>query len=124
MNARKIYFTQTALKTLRKIGYETEKRWGKRQAKHYLQALIDQSHALPSENSKKLEKEDESIQSLSMQRIQHHYVAFRTLSDGSIAIGGFLHERMDLPNRLKELQGMSQREIHSIEVGLKTPANT
>jgi toxin ParE1/3/4 len=35
-------------------------------------------------------------------RYQRHYIFFRQLGQGNIGVIAVLHERMDLPNRLKE----------------------
>lgn len=35
-------------------------------------------------------------------RYEHHYVFFRVLDDGNLGVMSILHERMDIPARLRE----------------------
>jgi len=109
------YLTKTALNTLKKIGRDTEKCWGKVQARRYLDSLLKGSYEL-IDSYKRLPCRTEmtSNTGLFLHQIHHHYVAFKIIRENEIAVIAYLHESMDIPTRLKEFQEMSAIEISTL----------
>lgn len=113
--------TPTALNTIRKVGRDTAREWGKAQADKYLtelrkgcQECADRYKSFPA-------REDYvGAANLSLHHVGHHYIAFRPIGDNEVAIAGVLYEGMDIPNRLKELQTMTGQEIAAIAESLRS----
>lgn len=117
----RVFMTQTALNTIRKVGRDTAREWGKAQADKYLgelregcQQCADRYKGFPART------DYVGGADLSLHHVGHHYIAFRSISDHEVAIAGILYEGMDIPNRLKELQSMTQHEIAIIESSLES----
>lgn len=115
-----VYITRLALAHIRHIGRRTEKERGKAQAHKYLselraglQACADRHKQFPARSHQVGESH------LCLNHVRHHYIAFQVLDEGEVAIAGVLHENMDIPNRLMELQAMSRQEIEAIEAEIK-----
>ena len=116
----RFYMTPTALNTIRKVGRDTAREWGKAQANKYhtelrkgCQECADSYKSFPA-------REDYvGAVNLSLHHVGHHYIAFRPIGDNEVTIAGVLYEGVDIPNRLKELQSMTQQEIAVITASTK-----
>lgn len=91
-----------------KIWRDTSETWGDAQAETYIRGLhahlqrlcdnrliwrrLPQRLAVPVDIKRKAY----------FSRYEHHYVFFRELDNGDLGVMSILHERMDLPVRLKE----------------------
>ena len=91
-----------------KIWRATFDAWGEKQADGYILGLhahlqrlcedrllwrqLPQSLAVPADIKRQVY----------FSRYQHHYLFFRELENGDLGVMSILHERMDLPVRLKE----------------------
>ena len=109
--------TKTARAHLEKIIRDTARQWGYEQAVIYRHALSVGFQEI-AKNHKKFNSpyRDDMAKGtdFSLHHIEHHYIAFQAHGGNSVIIVGILPERMNIPERLKELQSMSQHEIDTI----------
>lgn len=115
---RKTYrMTATAEAQLKKAVRDTKQAWGIKQARKYAADLlagfqfIAENHA--SLNAPHRDELAEGT-AFSIHLIGHRYIAFQVHDQDTIIIVGLFHESMDIPTRLKELQGLAQHEIDSL----------
>ncbi len=96
----KIY--KTAQKQLMEIWRYTNKNWGKEQADKYIFELHNAIEKISSspEAWKKITYED--IRNVFYFKYKKHFVFIKILSSQSIGIISILHEKMNLPERLKD----------------------
>ena len=80
----------------------TEQTWGEEQADKYVRGLIEAIHAAVGKRHRWRRLKDEAVSGVFGIRFQHHYVFFRELSDGTLGVISVLHEKMDIPARLRE----------------------
>ena len=109
--------TPTARAHLEKAVCDTGKQWGAPQARKYLDAfrkglqdLADHHRTLHSPHRAELV----AGTAFSIHLVEHRYVAFQVHDAKAIIIAGVFHESMDIPNRLQELQNMTQPEIDAL----------
>ena len=76
--------------------------WGKEQADLYLRSLVERMHHLPLERPHWRPLADHRLPGIGFVRHQHHSVSFRELSPDMIGVITVLHERMNLPSRIRE----------------------
>lgn len=91
-----------------KIWHDTVEAWGEKQAVTYitglhahLQRLCD-DRAIWRKLPQKLAVPADVKREAYFSRYEHHYVFFRELDNGDLGVMSILHERMDVPVRLKE----------------------
>jgi toxin ParE1/3/4 len=80
----------------------TEQMWGEEQADRYVRGLAEAIHAAVGKRHRWRRLMDEALKGVFFIRFQHHYVFFRELSDGTLGVISVLHEKMDIPARLRE----------------------
>ena len=104
----KIY--PAARRRIIEIQQYTDKTWGERQADRYVRGLYNTIEE--AANSKHLWRkvEHKEVKGIFFVRYQHHYIFFRELSEGVLGVVDVLHERMDIPNRLKDIVNSSCRQ--------------
>ncbi|HEY0124780.1 MAG TPA: type II toxin-antitoxin system RelE/ParE family toxin [Rhizobium sp.] len=91
-----------------RIWIDTTERWGETQADKYIVGL--HAHLLQLSKTKALWRRlppnlvaTASIKtSVFLSRYERHYIFFRELPSGKIGVMSILHERMDMPARLRE----------------------
>ena len=76
--------------------------WGEDQADLYLRNLIERIHALPQEAPHWRPLADKELPGVWFVRHHCHYIFFRELKPGLIGVISVLHEKMDLPARIRE----------------------
>ena len=64
------------------------------------------------------------LMGFSIHRVEHRYVAFQVHDAKTIIIAGFFHESMDIPNRLLELQSMTQPEMDALKRRIASAGST
>jgi plasmid stabilization system protein ParE len=107
--------TPTALKDLRRIGSEGRARWGAernatymRDLKRGFQHIADRHDALPERP--KLT----GASGLRLHRVGRHYIVFVVLTPDHVAITSVLHDHMDVPARLREMQALTDIEVGDV----------
>ena len=121
---RKTYrLTQTAEAQLKMAIRSTKERWGIAQARTYSADLlagfqyIAENHAdFHSPHRDALAKDTDLLIHL----VAHRYIAFQSHDQDTVIIVGIFHESMDMPNRLKDLQRMTQNEVATIKRDIET----
>jgi toxin ParE1/3/4 len=91
-----------AKKQLIKIWLYTEEKWGEEQANLYINGLYCslEEMALSPKLWKKINYE--KMNNVYYHRYKKHFIFFRLLNTNSIGVISILHEKMNLPERLKE----------------------
>jgi len=112
---RKTYrLTTTARAQLEKAVRETKQTWGMDQARKYSAAFLEGLQHL-AENHRQFNAPHRKAlaegTAFSVSLIEHRYVAFREVDKETIVVAGIFHESMDIPARLRELQGLTLHEI-------------
>ncbi|WP_237154443.1 type II toxin-antitoxin system RelE/ParE family toxin [Oryzibacter oryziterrae] len=87
---------------------DTAEKWGEDQAEAYIRGLHMYLQKLASNRMlwrrlpRKLTVPPELARDAYFSRYEHHFVFFRLLDDGAIGVMSILHERMNIPVRLRE----------------------
>jgi toxin ParE1/3/4 len=90
-----------AVRDIEQIWTYTAERWGAAQAERYVRSIRDLCAALASGERVGTDASDVR-RSYRKIRAGRHVVFFRFQPDGSVEIVRILHERMDMPARLRE----------------------
>ena len=85
----------------------TLEQWNEAQADAYIHALVEAAQKIPEQRRHWRRVPHKSLRGVWFVRFQHHYVFFRELKDGVIGVISILHEKMDIPARLKEDDGQN-----------------
>jgi plasmid stabilization system protein ParE len=91
-----------------RIWHDTSDRWGEGQADTYIRGLhshlerLCKSRLVWRKLPQKLAVPSDVTRKAFFSRYEHHYVFFRELDNGDLGIMSILHEKMDLPVRLRE----------------------
>lgn len=97
---------------------ESKQKWGHKRAEKYrVEFLAGLQHIADSHqtfNSPHREELDVGT-AFTIHLVEHRYVAFQEHDKNTIIIAGIFHESMDIPTRLRELQGMTQHEIDALK---------
>ncbi len=109
----RIVLTPTASEHFRDILIYTKKKYGIEQM-HKYSAMLKKGFAEIAANhqnevGKRLDWKNNI--GFELQHIQHYYVVYKIISDNIFVIAAIFHHSMDIPERLKELQRLSQKEI-------------
>ncbi len=97
----KIY--KKARRQLIQIWHYTENTWGENQADSYIRGL---HRAMENAAGNRLVWRPvihDELKGVFFIRYKKHYIFFRELSHGELGILDVLHERMDIPSRLKDM---------------------
>lgn len=93
------------------IWHYTLEEWGQKQAEKYITGLHNHLQALSTKKKPWRNLPDTLVIPPDLKtrayfsKYEHHYIFFRELSDGKIGVMSILHEKSDLPVRLrKDLQ--------------------
>jgi toxin ParE1/3/4 len=98
--AAKIY--SSARERLLEIWDYTESTWNADQADKYVRGLVQAINEAHGERQSWRRVTDNALKGVFFIRHRHHYIFFRTLSKGTLGVISILHEKMDIPSRLKE----------------------
>lgn len=91
-----------------KIWQDTADKWGEAQAITYIRGLhahlqrLAENQLIWRKLPQRLAIPADVKREAFFSRYEHHYLFFRVLSNGDLGVMSILHERMDLPVRLKE----------------------
>lgn len=109
--------TPTAAAYYRKIMRYTKRVHGPDQVKKYAKQLKDGFKNLPDRHADSVNQREDmkAGTGFELQHIQHHYAVYKIIKDDTCVIAAILHDEMNIPERLKELQDMSWHEISLIE---------
>ncbi|WP_395746392.1 type II toxin-antitoxin system RelE/ParE family toxin [Prosthecobacter sp.] len=80
----------------------TEKKWGEKQADTYVRELVAEIETVSGQRHRWRPVLDASLKAIYFFRHRHHYVFFRELSKKRLGVISVLHEKMDIPARLRE----------------------
>jgi toxin ParE1/3/4 len=94
-------FRPAAVRDLDQIWTWTADRWGAAQAERYLHAIRDACTALAGGEHTGTDASD-IRPGYRKARSGRHLVFFRRLPDGTVEVVRILHQRMDIPSRLRE----------------------
>ncbi|MBB5032836.1 type II toxin-antitoxin system RelE/ParE family toxin [Prosthecobacter vanneervenii] len=83
----------------------TEKKWGEQQADAYVRELVSEIETVSAQRHRWRPVLDEALKGVYFFRHRHHYVFFRELTKRRLGVISVLHEKMDLPARLREDAG-------------------
>ena len=119
--------TPTARAHLEKAVRDTGKQWGAPQARKYLDAfhnglqdLAERHRIFHSPHRGELA----AGTAFSIHLVEHRYVAFQVHDAKTIIIAGIFHESMDIPNRLLELQSMTQPVMDALKRRIASTGST
>jgi plasmid stabilization system protein ParE len=110
--------TPTARAHLEKAVRDTGKQWGIPQARTYLDAFRKGLQDLAERHCNLHSPHRAALAAgtaFSVHLVEHRYVAFQVHDAKTIIIAGIFHESMDIPNRLLELENMTQPEIAALK---------
>ncbi len=97
-----------AEKRLIEIWDYTLNAWGEDQADKYLRRLVLAIHSLPSQKSLWRRFAQKGLSGIFFVRHEHHFIFFRELSTGEIGVITVLHEKMNIPARIREVGSHSE----------------
>jgi plasmid stabilization system protein ParE len=80
----------------------TEKKWSEKQADAYVRELVAEIETVAVQRHRWRPVFDGALQGVYFFRHRHHYVFFRELSKKRLGVISVLHEKMDIPARLRE----------------------
>lgn len=84
------------------IWHYTNETWGEKQADKYIRGLYEAIEKAADNKKIWKEIEHEKFHDIFYIRYERHYVFFRQLSKKTLGVVGILHERRNIPDRLKE----------------------
>lgn len=91
-----------ARRSLLEIWHYSEQHWGESQADKYIRGLHEAiSKAAGDKGSWRVLGQPE-LRDLYYIRYEKHFIFFRLLTTGVLGVISILHEKMDIPNRLRE----------------------
>jgi toxin ParE1/3/4 len=96
------YIYLPARRQLIDIWHYTNQNWGLRQADQYLQGLASAINHIAGHRNLWKKIPHHQIPGIFFISHQHHFIFFRCLSGNRIGIISILHNRQDIPNRLRE----------------------
>ncbi|MCO5118904.1 MAG: type II toxin-antitoxin system RelE/ParE family toxin [Burkholderiaceae bacterium] len=111
------WMTPTARLHVRRAIQETREKWGLHQAGAYRRDLQTGFQKIADEHTtfNAPHREDLAVgTAFTLHLVAHRYVAFQAWR-GDVIIAGLFHERMDIPVRLQELQGLTPQEIDALK---------
>ena len=114
MSQARFYLTETAFKQLDDIIYGTARDHGPDQAEKYKQRQLAGFETIAREHTSLRTAHREALANITPFRlhlVEHHDVVYQSHDEFNVIIVGILHERMDIPARLTQLQSLSRREI-------------
>jgi toxin ParE1/3/4 len=80
----------------------TERKWNEKQADAYVRELVAEIEAVMVQRHRWRPVLDESLKGVYFFRHRHHYIFFRELTKKRVGVISVLHEKMDIPARLRE----------------------
>jgi plasmid stabilization system protein ParE len=115
----KYHITPLAGEHMRNIAREGIRRWGIAQALAYaeqlergFQHIADRHDAFPKRPRLT------GASGLRLHRVGRHYIVFVVLTPDHVAITAVLHDHMDVPARLREVQSLTEQQVGDIRAGL------
>jgi plasmid stabilization system protein ParE len=110
--AARILILPTALDNYRLAIRETARKWSPEQAKKYGRLLRSGVDGIPEAYARVRTKKDERSGKslLRLHKIEHHYVVYIVVDDATFVIAAVLHERVDIPARLLEIERLTDQE--------------
>lgn len=114
--APRVLILPTALDNYRLAVRETARKWSPDQAKKYGRLLRAGFDTIPEAHARVKTKSDERVgKSLfRLHKIEHHYAVYIAVDDKTFVIAAVLHERMDIPARLLEIERLTAREYEAL----------
>lgn len=114
--APRVLILPTALDNYRLAIRETARKWSPEQAKAYGRLLRAGFDGIPEAYARVRTKKDERAgRSLfRIHKIEHHYAVYIVVDDATFIIAAVLHERMDIPARLQEIERLTDREYAAL----------
>lgn len=114
--APRVLILPTALDNYRLAIRETARKWSPEQAKAYGRLLRAGFDGIPEAYARVRTKKDERAgRSLfRIHKIEHHYAVYIVVDDATFIIAAVLHERMDIPARLHEIERLTDREYAAL----------
>lgn len=97
-----VKFLPAAKSRLLEVWAYTESTWGESQADCYLRGLVDSIQQSAELRHRWRPVRDEKLSGPYFIRYQRHYIFFRELSPDTIGVISVLHEKMNIPARLRE----------------------
>ncbi len=87
---------------IKQIWHYTDKTWGEKQADKYVRGLYKAIEKAAGNKNLWKKVEHKEAKGIFFVPYEHHYIFFREMSKGVLGVVNVLHDRMDIPNRLKE----------------------
>jgi len=99
----KYRFSPAADKRQDEIWAYTVQTWGEDQAVRYIKGLHKAIQNAAADPKSWHKVNSPNFPNIFYIRYEKHFIFFRLLSDGVLGVIDILHERMDIPNRLKDI---------------------
>lgn len=80
----------------------TERKWNEKQADAYVRELVAEIETVMVQRHRWRPVMDESLKGVYFFRHRHRYIFFRELTKKRLGVISVLHEKMDIPARLRE----------------------
>ncbi len=91
-----------AKRAIKDIWRYTKKTWDEDQANDYVRGLYQTIEKTADRRTLWRPVPHPQTKGIFFTRYQHHYIFFRELSAGRLGVVSVLHEKIDIPNRLKD----------------------
>ena len=90
-----------AREAIKNIWLYTQQTWGEDQANAYIRGLYDAVQQVAENKMLWRPVPHQHAEGVFFTRYKHHYIFFRELSRGRLGVVSVLHEKMNIPIRLK-----------------------
>jgi len=98
----KFRFYPGANKRLDEIWRYTTEHWDEEQAELYIKGLFDSLEERAMRKHLWRAVRETGFTGVYFFRYEHHFIFFRELDEGEIGVISIIHEKMDIPHRLRE----------------------
>ena len=92
----------TAQNSLIQIWHYTDQKWGDKQADKYIHGIYETVEDISDNKHLWRNLEHRNFKGIFFVRFEYHFIFFRELSPNTLGIVSVLHERMNIPGRLKD----------------------
>ena len=99
MNAR---FYPSARIRLNQIWEYSVEQWGEGEAESYVRGLFEYVASMAARRHEWRPVKHDRFKGVFFVRYRHHFVFFKELGSGALGVISILHEKMDIPQRLRE----------------------
>jgi len=114
--APRVLILPTALDNYRLAVRETARKWSPEQARAYGRLLRVAFDGIPEAYARVRTKKDERVGNslFRLHKIEHNYAVYIVVDDATFVIAAVLHERMNIPEQLRTIERLTDREYEGL----------